>query len=175
MARRGRRVWTYSGIVGHGFEMCCPEHILEAAHLGSRLLLHSWARNRLVTTWDRRQEIRRAERSPTVNRGIHSRREKCDKRHLTDRKGKSKSVHSLLVTYEETEAENAVSSLALAPWLELGMKLCFPEFTSLPAGHGPCSSALFSMLLPVSVMCCQLFLKMVPVCPAAIPAYIPHI
>lgn len=57
---------------------------------------------------------------------------------------------------------------------ELGIKLCFPKFASLPVSHGPCSGAVFSMLLPISVMCWQL-LTMVPICPAAIPAYIPHV
>lgn len=42
-----------------------------------------------------------------------------------DRKGKSKSVHSLLVTYGETEAEEVVSSLALDPWLSWELSCVF--------------------------------------------------
>ena len=113
---------------GDGFETCCPEHILEAGRLGPRLLLHSWARNRLVTMWGRRQEIQRTERSPAV---------KCDKRHLTDRRGKSKSVHSLLITYRETEAEEAGSSLALAPWLSWELSSAFPSSLRSPSATVP--------------------------------------
>lgn len=97
--------------------------MLEARPLGARLLSHSRARNRLVETWSRRQEIQRAETSPEVNRGMCSRREKCDKRHLTDRKRMSKSVHSLLVADGKTEVEEVGEQLGRSSMAELGFKL----------------------------------------------------
>lgn len=131
--------------------------MLDVGPLGAGLLLHSWARNRLVEMWSRRQETQRAETSPEVNNGMCSRRGKCDKRHLTDRKPVSKSVHSLLVAYGKTEMEKVVSSLAVAPWLSLHLSCDYPNSALLSIGHGPCSGALFSLILPVSVMCWQIF------------------
>lgn len=93
---------------------------MEEGPLGAGLLLHSRARNTLGT-WSRRQEIQGAETSPEVNHGMCSRREKCDKRHLTDRKTISKCVHSLLVAYGKTEVEEVLSSLVEAPWLSLDL------------------------------------------------------
>lgn len=136
--------------MGHGFEMCCPEHTLQAGPLGARLLSHSRARNRLVATWSRRQEIQRAETSPEVNHGTCSRREKCDKRHLTDRKRISKSVHSLSVTYGKTEMEEVVSSLVQAPWLSRDLNCDCPSLLCFPSAMVPA--------WVLSSACCCLFL-----------------
>lgn len=118
--------------------------MLEAGPLGAGLLLHSWARNRLVETWSRRQEARRAETSPKVNHGMCSRREKCDKKHLTDRKTMSKSVHSLLVAYGKTEVEEVVRSLAIAPWLSLDLSCDCPNLLCSPSAMVP-AQVLFSV------------------------------
>lgn len=146
--------------------------MLEAGPLGAGLLFHSQARNRLVETWSRRQEIQRAETSPEVKHGTCSRREKCDKRHLTDRKTMSKSVHSLLVAYGKAEMEEVVRSLAIAPWLSLDLYCDCPNLLCSPSTMVP---ALFSLILPVSVLCWQLFQRMVPTCTVAIAANTPHI
>lgn len=101
------------------------------------LLLHSQARNRLVETWSRRQEIQKVETSPEVNHGMCSRREKCDKRHLTDRKTMSKCVHSLLIVYGKTEVEEVVSSLTITLWLSLDLSCDCPNLLRSPSAMIP--------------------------------------
>lgn len=76
--------------------------------------------------------MQRAEISPEVKHGTCSRREKCDKRHLTDRKTMSKSVHSLLVAYGKSEVEEVVRSLAIAPWLSLDLSCDCPNLLCSP-------------------------------------------
>lgn len=66
-----------------------------------------------------------------------SRREKCDKRHLTDKKTMSKSVHSLLIAYRKTEVEEVVSSLTIALWLSLDLSCDCPNLLCSPSAMIP--------------------------------------